>query len=168
MSSRPPTGLVAREDPFHRIGEPCASSLSTENITVDGVIDMAAGWFDPLSKDVDQSDIIATNAEHSAAADALLVGRNTFESFRDFWPKQTDDSTGVSCYLNRVSEYVISRTIKDPGWQNTTVLHGDLGEEVRALKAAPGRDIVATGSVQLVQRWSPQAWSTNTDCSSSQ
>ena len=50
----------------------------TENITVDGVIDMAAGWFDPLAKDVDQSDIIATNAEHSAAADALLVGRNTF------------------------------------------------------------------------------------------
>ncbi len=49
----------------------------TENITVDGVIDMAAGWFDPLAKDVDQSDIIATNAEHSAAADALLVGRNT-------------------------------------------------------------------------------------------
>ena len=54
----------------------------TENITVDGVIDMAAGWFDPLAKNVDQSDIIATNAEHSAAADALLVGRNTFEAFR--------------------------------------------------------------------------------------
>ena len=53
----------------------------TENITVDGVIDMAAGWFDLLAKDVDQSDIIATNAEHSAAADALLVGRNTFEAF---------------------------------------------------------------------------------------
>ena len=123
----------------------------TENITVDGVIDMAAGWFDPLAKDVDQSDIIATNAEHSAAADALLVGRNTFEAFRDFWPKQTEDPTGVSDYLNRVSKYVVSGTIRDPRWQNTTVLQGDLVEEVRALKAAPGRDIVATGSVQLVQ-----------------
>jgi dihydrofolate reductase len=123
----------------------------TENITVDGVIDMAAGWFDPLTQDVDQSDIIATNAEHSAAADALLVGRNTFEAFRDFWPKQTDDPTGVSDYLNRVNKYVLSRTIGDSGWQNTTVLRGDLVEEVQALKAAPGRDIVATGSVQLVQ-----------------
>ena len=83
----------------------------TENITVDGVIDLAAGWFDPLAQDVDQSDIIATNAEHSAAADALLVGRNTFEAFRDFWPKQTDDPTGVSDYLNGVNKYVVSRTI---------------------------------------------------------
>ena len=60
----------------------------TENITVDGVIDMAAGWFDPLAKDVDQSDIIATNAEHSAAADALLVGRNTFEAFETSGPSR--------------------------------------------------------------------------------
>ena len=44
----------------------------TENITIDGVIDMAAGWFDPLTQDVDQSDIIATTAEHSAAADARM------------------------------------------------------------------------------------------------
>jgi len=123
----------------------------TENVTIDGVIDMAAGWFDPLAQDVDQSDIIATNAEHSAAADALLVGRNTFEAFREFWPKQTDDPTGVSDYLNRVNKYVVSRTIGEPGWPNTTVLRGDLVEEVQALKAAPGRDIVATGSVQLVQ-----------------
>ena len=72
----------------------------TENITVDGVIDMSAGWFDPLAEDVDQSDIIAATAEHSAAADALLLGRNTFEAFRSFWPKQTDDPTGVSDYLN--------------------------------------------------------------------
>ena len=51
--------------------------IVTENITVDGVIDMAAGWFDPLADDVDQSDIIAMTAEHSAAADALVLGRNT-------------------------------------------------------------------------------------------
>ena len=109
----------------------------TENITIDGVIDMAAGWFDPLTQDVDQSDIIATTAEHSAAADALLVGRNTFEAFREFWPKQTDDPTGVSDYLNRVNKYVVSRTIGEPGWHNTTVLRGDLVKEVQALKVAP-------------------------------
>jgi dihydrofolate reductase len=119
----------------------------TENITVDGVIDMATGWFDPLA---DQSDVIETNAEHAAAADALLVGRKTFEDLRGFWPEQTDDPTGVSDYLNAVSKYVVSRTLEDPGWENTTVLRGDLVDEAQALKAADGRDIVATGSISLV------------------
>jgi dihydrofolate reductase len=122
----------------------------TENMTVDGVIDLAAGWFDPLAEDVDQSDITAATTEHRQAADALLVGRTTFEAFRGFWPKQTDDPTGVSRYLNAVNKYVVSSTLVDPGWENTTVLRGHLVEEVQALKAADGREIVATGSVQLV------------------
>lgn len=122
----------------------------TENITVDGVIDMADGWFDPLATDVDQSDITAAIAEHRDAADALLVGRTTFESFREFWPKQTQDPTGISDYLNTVEKYVVSSTLGDPGWENSSVLRGDLVEEISALKAAPGRDIVATGSVRLV------------------
>ena len=122
----------------------------TENITLDGVIDMAAGWFDPLNEDVDQSDITAANTEHMEAADALLVGRNTFESFRGFWPKQTDDPTGVSDYLNAVSKYVVSSSLGDPGWENSTVLRGPLVDEVQALKQAPGRDVIATGSTQLV------------------
>lgn len=124
--------------------------IVTENVTVDGVIDMAGGWFDPLSEQVDQSDIVAANTEHREAADALLVGRNTFEAFREFWPRQTDDPTGVSAYLNAVQKYVVSHTLVDPGWEHSTVLRGDLVEELQALKAAPGRDIVATGSVQLV------------------
>jgi dihydrofolate reductase len=119
-------------------------------MTVDGVIDMAAGWFDPLAEDIDQSDITMAITEHREAADALLVGRNTFEAFRGFWPNQTDDPTGISDYLNAVNKYVVSSTLSDPGWENTTVLRGDIVEEVQALKAAGGRDIVATGSVQLV------------------
>jgi len=127
----------------------------TENITLDGVIDMAGGWFDPLAEDVDQSDITAANTEHREAADALLVGRNTFEAFREFWPKQTDDPTGVAGYLNAVDKYVISSTLSDPEWENSTVLRGSLLEEIQALKEAPGRDIVTTGSVQLVHALIP-------------
>ena len=122
----------------------------TENITLDGVIDMAEGWFDPLNEDVDQSDITAANTEHREAADALLVGRNTFEIFRGFWPNQMDDRTGVSDYLNAVDKYVVSSTLNNPGWQNSTVLRGPVVDQVQALKEAPGRDIVATGSTQLV------------------
>lgn len=124
--------------------------MVTENITVDGVIDMTSGWFDPLGYDVDQSDITAVNSEHSAMADALLVGRNTFEAFRAFWPTQTDDPTGVAEYLNNVEKYVVSSTLTDPGWEHSTVLRSPVIDEVRALKQAPGRDIVATGSAQLV------------------
>jgi dihydrofolate reductase len=127
----------------------------TENITLDGVIDMTGGWFDPLNEDVDQSDITAATAEHREAADALLVGRKTFESFRDFWPKQTDDPTGVSDYLNAVDKYVVSGTVGDPDWENSTVLRGPVVEEVQALKERPGRDIVATGSTQLVHTLIP-------------
>jgi dihydrofolate reductase len=122
----------------------------TENVTLDGVMDMAGGWFDPLSRDIDQSDMIAATAEHSAAADALLVGRNTFEAFRGFWPQQTDDPTGVSAYLDKVQKYVVSGTLGDPGWANSTVLRGPLVDEVEALKRLPGKDIVATGSTRLV------------------
>lgn len=56
----------------------------TENVTVDGVIDMATGWFDPLTTDVDRSDITAVVAEHRGAADALLVGRITLSRFARF------------------------------------------------------------------------------------
>ena len=122
----------------------------TENITLDGVIDMSGDWFDPLDEDVDQSDMAAATNEHQEAADALLVGRNTFEAFRGFWPEQKDDPTGVSDYLNAVDKYVVSGTMGDPGWENSTVLRGPVIDEVRALKEAPGRDIVTTGSIRLV------------------
>lgn len=119
----------------------------TENLTLDGVMDMAEGWFDPLSA---ESDITAANTEHRQAADAVLLGRNTFEAFRSFWPLQQEDPTGVSAYLDEVDKYVVSRTLDDPGWKNSTVLRGELVDEVRTLKRRPGRDIVATGSTQLV------------------
>jgi dihydrofolate reductase len=123
----------------------------TENTTVDGVIDLAGGWFDPVAEDVDRSDLAAASAEHRAQADALLVGRRTFEAFRGFWPQQTEDPTGVARYLDAVDKHVVSRTLDDPGWANTTVLRGDLVAGVRALKAAEGGDVVATGSIQLVR-----------------
>jgi dihydrofolate reductase len=124
----------------------------TENITIDGVIDATEGWFsvtdDPA---VDQSDLREALGEQSAAADAVLFGRVTFEEMRGYWPAQTDDTTGVTDYLNRVSKYVVSGTLDDPRWEHTTVLPADGFEDaVRALKAEPGRDIVTTGSITLV------------------
>lgn len=120
----------------------------TENITVDGVIDATGGWFDPTDT-LDHSDLVEQNQRHAAQADAFLAGRNTFEAFRGFWPSQTDDQTGVTDYLNRVQKYVVSNTITDPQWENSTVLSGPMVEEVTKLKEADGRDIVVSGSIKL-------------------
>lgn len=124
----------------------------TENIPLDGVIDASEGWFDPAGdvEEVDHSDIVAALQAQMEAEDALLVGRVTFESFRGYWPKQTDDTTGITERLNSISKYVVSSTVQDPGWQNTTVLRGPLEEEVRALKAQPGNEIGVTGSISVV------------------
>lgn len=127
--------------------------IVTENITVDGVIDMELGWAGPVNEDRgrDMSGFVEAQREQRERADALLVGRVTFESFRGYWPEQTDDPTGTSEYLNRVAKYVVSSTLDEPEWRNTTVLTGDLVDEVKALKAADGHDIVATGSTTLVR-----------------
>jgi dihydrofolate reductase len=126
--------------------------IVTENITVDGVIDMAKGWFDPAGPSgVDTSDLEQVMRDQGARSDALLLGRQTFEDFRGYWPHQTGDTSGTTDYLNRVAKYVVSSTLDDPEWDNTTVLRGDAIEETRALKAMPSDlDITATGSMQLV------------------
>jgi dihydrofolate reductase len=121
----------------------------TENITIDGVIDLAGGWFAAPENPEDEADQLAVLREQDETADGLLLGRQTFEDFRGYWPLQTDDRTGITAYLNQVEKYVLSATLGDPAWENTTVLRGDLAEEVRRLKGGDGKDIVCTGSVSV-------------------
>jgi len=118
----------------------------TQNATVDGAIEMLGDWFDPQLAD---EDLVAETQRQDAEADALLVGRRTFEDFRSYWPSQSDDTTGVSGYLNKVAKYVVSSTMTDPQWANSTVLAGDPVEQTRKLKSQPGKDIVLTGSISL-------------------
>ncbi len=119
----------------------------TENCTADGVIDMAAGWFDPTDRTDDE--LLTVTRNHMAEQDALLLGRSTFEAFRDFWSPQTDDTTGITDHLNRIHKYVLSTTLVDPAWEPTTILR-DL-DGVRALADRPGR-LGVTGSVSVAQQ----------------
>jgi dihydrofolate reductase len=122
----------------------------TQNVTVDGSIEMLSDWFDPQGQaDVDNSDLLEELHRQDSRADGFLVGRRTFEDLRGYWPQQTDDPTGISDYLNRVEKYVVSSTMTDPEWENSTVLSGDPVEEVCALKERRGQDIVVTGSITL-------------------
>ncbi|OBK73580.1 dihydrofolate reductase family protein [Mycobacterium sp. 1274761.0] len=118
----------------------------TENITLDGSIEMLDDWFDPQCQ---SDDLLEESHRQDAEADALLLGRQTFEDFRGYWPHQRDDRTGITDYLNGVTKYVVSSTMTDPGWQNSAVVRGDLVSSVRQLKAASGKDIVVTGSITL-------------------
>ncbi|WP_433656951.1 dihydrofolate reductase family protein [Nocardia sp. CA-128927] len=122
--------------------------IVTENITLDGVIE-AAEWFNVANAEgVDQSDINEALGAHMASSDAVLLGRVSFEQMRGYWPKQSDDTTGVTDHLNKATKYVVSSTLDDPEWENTVILRGI--DELRAVQDQPGKDIVATGSIQLV------------------
>lgn len=124
----------------------------TENITLDGVIEATEGWFSPDGdEDGDATDIEATIQEQMEEEEALLFGRKTFEDMRGYWPHQTDDTTGITNHLNQVSKYVLSSSLQDPEWENTTVLRGVLEDEVRALKDQPGRNLGVTGSISVVR-----------------
>ncbi len=121
----------------------------TQNITLDGVIEMTDNWFEPGEQAADQ---LEAEIAHREAADAFLAGRQTFTDLRSYWPHQKDDATRVSAYLDAVDKYVVSSTLEDPGWANSTVLRGPMRQEVATLKAAEGKDIVTTGSITLVHQ----------------
>lgn len=118
----------------------------TQNITADGSIEMLEDWFDPTGSPPDQQAILQRD---SAACDAILLGRQTFEDFRGFWPEQTDDTTGIADELNQLAKYVVSTTMTDPAWQHSTVLTGDPIEAVAALMQEEGAEISLTGSITL-------------------
>ena len=122
----------------------------TQNVTLDGSIEMLEPWFDPQGlTDPANADLLEELHRQDSRADGFLVGRRTFEDLRRYWPHLTDDPTGISDYLNRVQKHVVSSTMTDPQWPNSAVLPGDAAEEVRALKERPGGDIVVTGSITL-------------------
>jgi dihydrofolate reductase len=124
------------------------SLIITQNMTLDGSIEMLEGvdWFDPQAQD---DELLAEMRRQDETADALLLGRKTFEDFRGYWPNQTNDTTGIADHLNNIAKYVVSSTVTDPAWKNSTLLSGDPVQQVRTLKAAPGGDIVVTGSITL-------------------
>jgi class 3 adenylate cyclase/dihydrofolate reductase len=87
--------------------------------------------------------------EEMFAADAILFGRTTYQIWAAFWPTAGGDEA-FTRRVNELPKYVVSKTLQDPGWNNVTALHGDIGEAVAKLKAEPGGDIVLFGSADLV------------------
>jgi dihydrofolate reductase len=125
----------------------------TEYISVDGVVEAPSGteefervgWADDFSRGPDGNQF---KVDETMASDAQLLGRVTYESFAAVWP-HVEGEFGDK--FNSMPKYVVSSTLKNPEWNNTTVLEGDLVDEVTTLKQRYERDIVVHGSAQLSQ-----------------
>jgi len=104
------------------------------------------GWQMPYFDEV----LGAAADDGIAETDAHLFGRKTYEIMAAYWPNAPADDPFTE-HLNSVRKYVASRTLTEVTWQNTTLLRGDVAEEVARLKEQPGKSITVLGSGNLVQ-----------------
>jgi dihydrofolate reductase len=125
----------------------------TEFITVDGVVEdpggsegfERGGW----AFDFDRGDEgNKFKLDELLEAEAQLFGRRTYDGFAAAWPSRTGE---FADRINKSPKYVVSSTLEEPPWENSTVISGDVAGEVSKLKAEPGGNILVAGSVQLVR-----------------
>jgi dihydrofolate reductase len=127
----------------------------TEFVSLDGVMEDPGGaegyehggWSFQVSRG-DEGDKF--KLDELVDAEAQLLGRVTYEGFAKAWPSITDEA-GFAAKMNSMPKYVVSSTLTNPEWQNTTVLSGDVAEEVSKLKREVDGNILVAGSAQLVQ-----------------
>jgi len=127
----------------------------TEFVSLDGVMEDPGGaegyehggWSFQVSRG-DEGDKF--KLDELVDAEAQLLGRVTYEGFAKAWPSITDEA-GFAEKMNSMPKYVVSSTLTNPEWQNTTVLSGDVAEEVSKLKQEVDGNILVAGSARLVQ-----------------
>jgi dihydrofolate reductase len=126
----------------------------SENVTLDGVIEDPAGdegfrhggWVGRIGgRGRDEAAGVAL--EEALGTEAMLLGRRSYEFLAARWPSRTG---ALADRLNSKAKYVVSATLRDPAWNNTTVLRGDVVNEVSTLKQQLAGDIVIAASFQLV------------------
>jgi dihydrofolate reductase len=125
----------------------------TEFISLDGIVEDPGGAEPGSPADWTTFDRGAEGDQlkvaELAAADAQLLGRVTYDGFAAAWPT-VEDEAGFAAKMNQMPKYVVSKTLRDPTWNNTTVLSGDPVAEITALRDNVARDILVAGSSQLV------------------
>jgi dihydrofolate reductase len=128
--------------------------IVSENVSLDGVIQDPAGdegfrvggWVG-LIKDSPHVNQLAL--DEALGAEAWLLGRRSYEWFAARWPSR---SGKLADRLNSLPKYVVSSTLQDPAWNNSTVISGDVVSEVSKLKQQLDGDIIVPASFQLVRR----------------
>lgn len=105
------------------------------------------GWLVPHMDEA----FINQAAEWLGQADALLLGRRTYEAFSRDWPQITDPNDPFTVLMNGLPKYVASHTLTETTWNPTTIISGDVAAQVAELKRQPGRDLQIHGSARLGQ-----------------
>jgi dihydrofolate reductase len=116
-------------------------------LSLDGVMEAPETWHFPYFDD----EMGAVIGEAIASADAFLLGRRTYEEWAAYWPAQSSDESPIAGTINGRPKYVVSTTLAEAEWENSTLLRGDLAEEIAKLKREPGKDIAVSGSATLVR-----------------
>jgi dihydrofolate reductase len=121
--------------------------VASQFLSLDGVMEAPETWHFPYLDD----EMGAVIGEAISETDAFLMGRRTYEEFAAFWPGQPVDEDPIAAAMNGLPKYVASNTLKEVGWENSTLLGDDVVGEVRKLKDQPGKDISITGSATLIR-----------------
>ncbi len=116
-------------------------------ISLDGVVESPDKWHFPYFDDA-MGAIIGQGMETSTA---FLMGRKLYDEWSEYWPGQGADD-GFSNFINAIPKYVLSTTLEDATWQNTTVVSDDVAARVQAIKDTTDGDIGMSGSATTV-RW---------------
>src|SRR5215207_6165958 len=123
--------------------------VASELVSVDGVMESPEKWSFQFHND----EMAEANEAGMAEADAMLLGRVTYQEFASYWPYQNSADQPFTDYLNNTPKFVVSTTLEEPlEWQNSTLIKGNVAEEIAKLKQQPGKDIGIVGSGTLV-RW---------------
>ena len=115
-------------------------------VTLDGIMEAPEKW----SLQFFNEEAAEYAREQLFASDALLLGRETYEGFAAAWPSMTDEE-GFADRMNGLPKYVVSTTLEEAEWNNSTLIGGNVAEEVSELKRQPGRDILVYGSADLMR-----------------
>ena len=128
--------------------------LVTEFMSMDGVIEdpggaekfKHGGWSIPYWTE----EIAKFKFDELMATGAHLLGRVTYQGFAAAWPTRKDEG-GFADRMNALPKYVVSTTLKNAGWNNSTIIKEDIVEAIARLKQQSGQDLLVAGSATLIQ-----------------
>ena len=115
-------------------------------ISLDGVVEAPDKWHFPYFDD----EMGAAVGAGFATADAMLMGRVLYDEWAAFWPQQSDDDEFAG-FFNNHPKYVVSNSLTQAGWNNTTIVSGDVAQQLQQLKDGTDGDLVISGSATLVR-----------------
>lgn len=131
----------------------------TQYVSLDGVMEDPVGmegsglgdWTGPFTRGPEGDKF---KIDELFASGAVLLGRRTYEAFAAVWPAVKDE-TGFADRINSLPKFVVSNTLTEAGWNNSTIVSGDIVERIRTIKEEPGGDILVYGSAELAHALMP-------------